>query len=129
LSRSGGKARKSRLRSYSKVELDRISKNLQTEATEYANSLANEIKDKEYPDGVAQLTYGYVPQYRALSAIESLYQDKRLKPEDFHWLYDEFADTVEEIVNKRTGWMIVGDEGDGTVLLAVSPKWAKKNLD
>lgn len=129
LSRSGGKARKSRLKTYSKVELDKISANLQTSATEFANGLVRDIKNKEYPDGVAQLTYGYVPQYRALPEIEKLYHDERLKPDDFHQLYDEYSETIEKIVNKWTGWLIVGDPADGTVILAVSPKWAKKNMD
>jgi len=129
LSRSGGKPRKSRLKTYLKSELDKISVGLQKEATDFANGLVTDIKNKEYPDGVAQLTYGYVPQYRALPEIEKLYQDKRLKQEDFQWLYDEYGETIERIVNKRTGWLVVGDPADGTVILAVSPKWAKKNLN
>jgi hypothetical protein len=120
---------KGRLKKYSKAELEKVSVNLQKSATEFANGLVRDIKNKEYPAGVAQLTYGYVPPYRALSEIEKLYQDMCLKPEDFDWLYNDYAGAIADIVFKRTGWYIVCDPADGTVLLAASPKWAKKNMD
>lgn len=121
LKRKGSKARKTRLKHYTKKQIDKIYDTNKRRAGEFAEAVIKDIEEGSYTGGVIHLTYGFVPQYRDVKWIDDLYHDDKLPEGEFDFLYEEFGNIIEDMVYSATEWSIIGDPADGTVLLAVSP--------